>query len=251
MSQWKQTAKLFVLALVMLIGMPAIAGADHSQSATYQVNETFFGSGGELNACSATYCSKQSTGELAVGQTASTGYKAQAGFNTDRSAYLEVSTSTTNINLGTLSTNAPTTASASFTVKSYLSHGYTVANASDGPSNNGYNMATITIPTGSIPGTEQFGMNMRANTSPVAFGADPVQHLAPDNTFGFGYVPSNPGLDYNSPDFFRYVKNDSIAQSDKSSSDTTFTISYLFNISPVTPGGTYVFHHVLVVTATF
>jgi hypothetical protein len=58
--------------------------AQQSSSSSYQVNEVFFGTGGELNACSGSYCSKQSAGELTVGNTKGTAFQAQAGFNTDR-----------------------------------------------------------------------------------------------------------------------------------------------------------------------
>jgi hypothetical protein len=106
-------------------------------------------------------------------------------------------------------------------------------------------MQALTIPTASSVGTEQFGINLVANTSPTSFGADP-QYI-PDNTFSFGQVSA----DYSSPNLYKYVKGDTVAQSTSSSSDTTFTVSYIFNISNVTPGGTYSMNHVLVATATY
>ena len=63
----------------------------------------------------------------------------------------------------------------------------------------------------------------------------------------FGQVAAN----YDTPNVFMYAKGDEIAYSNASSSDTTFTISYMFNISNVTPGGTYTMNHVLVATATY
>jgi hypothetical protein len=245
MGAWKQTLKRAALCLLMLLAAPVVASAAQSSSSNYQVNEVFFGSGGELHACSTNYCSKQSAGETAVGNTSSPNYQAQAGFNTNREPYIEFTVSNTTVNLGTLTPTTTRTANATFTVKAYLSHGYSVINASDPPQNDSYTMQALTTPTASSVGTEQFGINLVANTSPTTFGADP-QYI-PDNTFSYGQVSA----DYSSPNLYKYVKGDTVAQSVSSSSDTTFTISYIFNISNVTPGGAYSMNHVLVATATY
>lgn len=219
--------------------------AVQSSSSSYQVNEVFFGSGGELHACGTAYCSKQSAGDLAAGNTSSTNYQAQAGFNTDRTPYIEFATSNTNVDLGDTNPNSTNTTTSTFSVKAYLSHGYSVVNASDPPQNNSYTMQTITIPSASAAGTEQFGMNLVANTSPTTFGANPVQ--TPNNTFSFGQVTA----DYSSPNLYKYVKNDAVAYSTASSSFTNYTVSYIFNVSHITPGGAYLLRHVLVATATY
>ena len=229
----------------MLLLAPAIALADHSASSNYQVNETFFGSGGELNACSSNYCSKQSVGEITAGNTSSTNFQAQGGFNTDRSPYIQFDVSNTSISLGTLAPGTTKTATASFSVKAYLSHGYVVVNASDPPSNNGYIMSAPSSPVASAVGTEQFGINLVANTSPTTFGANPS--YIPDSTFSFGQVAGG----YSTPNLYAYNKGDTVAFSTASSSATSYTISYIFNISNVTPGGTYTMEHVLVATGTY
>jgi hypothetical protein len=94
-------------------------------------------------------------------------------------------------------------------------------------------------------GTEQFGINLRANTSPTTFGADPSQ--SPDSSFSYGYAA--PG--YDTPNQYKFAKNDVIAKSDKSSGQTDFTISYIYNISALSTAGQYVFNQDLVVVATF
>jgi hypothetical protein len=245
MRVWKQTYRLLFLAIVLATGIPAIAFAAQSASPHYQVNEVFFGSGGELNACSTSYCSKQSLGETAVGNTASTNYQAQGGFNTDRTPYIQFIVNNTTQNLGTLTPSGTTTATASFSVKAYLAHGYAVINASDPPSNNTYTMQTPATPTASTIGTEQFGINLVANTSPTILGADPVQD--PGSLFSYGQVST----DYNTPNLYKYTKGDVVALSTSSSSDTVYTVSYIFNISHVTPGGQYLMRHVLVATGTY
>jgi hypothetical protein len=242
---WKQTVKRAVLCLVVLLTLPAVVSAAQSSSSNFQVNEVFFGSGGELHACSTNFCSKQSAGETAVGNTASANYQAQAGFNTNREPYIEFTVSNTNVDLGTLTPTITQTATATFTVKAYLAHGYSVVNASDPPTNDSYTMQTLTTPTASSVGTEQFGINLVANTSPTSFGADP-QYI-PDNTFSFGQVAA----DYSSPNLYKYIKGDTVALSTASSSATTYTVSYIFNISNVTPGGRYNMNHILVATGTY
>lgn len=246
---WKQTTKYLaalILITVSVLVLPASVLAAQSSSSNYQVNEVFFGSGGELNACSTAYCSKQSAGDLAVGKTSSNSYKAQAGFNTDRTPYIEFTVSNTNVNLGTLNATSTKTATATFSVKAYLAHGYDVVNASDPPTNNSYTMQALAIPTASSVGSEQFGINLVANTIPSIPGsADPT--YSPDNTFSFGQVAA----DYSSTNLFKYAKNDTVAFSTASTSFTTYTVSYLFNVSQVTPGGTYTLQHVLVATGTY
>lgn len=237
-----------LLAFVSAFGFSGLAMANtvpQSSSNHYQVNEVFFGSGGALNSCSTNYCSKQSAGETAVGNTSSTDYQAQAGFNTDRQPYLEFTVSNTNVDLGLLTSSTTKTATASFSVKSYLADGYVVKQTSPGPTNGGYTLHGLTTPTASAAGQEQFGINLVANTQPTTFGSAPTQ--APDATFGHGQVAN----DYKTANLFKYVQNDTIAYSDTSSGTTNYTISYIFNVSNLTAGGQYSLHHVLVATSTF
>lgn len=251
---WKKTLQSVVLSLLIVLGLPTVASAcatgQQSCSSSYSVGETFFGSGGNLSSCGAAYCSKQSAGELAVGNTKSTNYQAQAGFNTDRTPYLEMLVNTTSINLGVLNAGTTSTATATFHVKTYLASGYVVVNASPGPKNGSYTMSSPSSPTASNTTAEQFGMNLVANNScgggmPGSLGADPVQ--VPSSTYSFGAAASG----YNTPCQFKYVNGDTVASSNKSSGETDYTISYIFNITATTPGGTYTMNHVLVATSTF
>lgn len=243
--------QIFEYAVVMLVVILALvnvsnkAFAAQSQSANYQVNEVFFGSGGALNDCSTNYCSKQSIGETAVGSTSSTNYQAHAGFNTDRTPFLEFIVNTVNTNVGVLSTGSTTTTTATFSVKNYLSSGYTVVTVSNPPKNNTYTMNALSSPTTSSAGTEQFGMNLVANTAPATFGANPSQN--PSSVFSFGAAAAG----YNTPNLYEYVPGSTIAYSNTSSGETDYTISYVYNISNITPGGVYSFNDVLVATATF
>jgi hypothetical protein len=66
---------------------------------------------------------------------------------------------------------------------------------------------------------------------------------------GTGNTPSTARYDQASQ--YMYRNGDVIAYSSKSSGETDYTISYIMNISNVTPGGRYTMNHVLVATATF
>jgi hypothetical protein len=248
MWQGKQK-RLSVMALIGLLMLtPLSAAAQSSSSSSYRVDQTFFGSGGELNACSGSYCAKQTAGELGVGNTCSTGYCAYAGFNTTDDPFIEFVVTGSNIDLNYLDTTAAKTANGTFSVRAWESGGYVVRTEADPPTNTGPGAQQLTPlagQTGSSPGNEQFGINLVANTSPTTFGTNPQQ--IPDATFSFGQVATG----YDTPNLFKYAKGDIIAQSLKSSSVTIYTISYLFNINTSTPSGQYTFRHTLVATGTY
>lgn len=245
MSTFKKITKSVQLGLLIAFSVPAVASAAQSSSSSYQVNEVFFGNGGALNVCSSSYCSKQSSGETTVGNPSGSSYQAHAGFNTNREPYIEFTVNSTNIDLGTLTPGTTKTANATFSVKAYLASGYVVTTESDPPTNGSYTMQAPSTPTASDSGSEQFGINLVANTSPVSFGSDPAQ--VPDSSFSYGQVASG----YDTANQYKYVKGDTVAYSDKSSGETDYTISYIFNITNLTPGGVYKLHQVLVATATF
>lgn len=214
-------------------------------SPSYGVDEVFFGAGGVNDASSASYRARASLGDTGVGNSASSLYQIYGGFTTTEVPFLEFVVNNTTVDLGVVAIDSASTGSASFTVKAYLSGGYVVATVSDPPQNGSYTLTNMATATTSSPGTEQFGINLRANTSPTNIGADPVQ--LPDASFSFGQVATG----YNTPNQYKYVKNDVIAYSDKSSGITEFTMTYLMNINNTTPAGLYAMQHNLVATATY
>lgn len=237
---------LAVVAGIMML-YTATALAQQSSSTNYSVDEVFFGSGGELEACSTSYCSKQSAGELAAGETSSTNYRAQAGFNTNREEYLEFIVNNANIDLGYLGETYTSFTSATFSVKAYLAHGYTVINAGDPPETNDvtpHTLTALTTPTAASVGVEQFGINLVDNSAPNV-GATRTQD--PDNTFSFG----EPTGDYDNVNQYKYVKGDAIASSNRSSGQTTYTVSYIYNMAANTVAGTYTFNHDMVAVGTY
>ncbi len=245
---------LSVVVAVFVMTFSPLAYAQftpQSSSSNYQVDQVFMGAGGELNACSSGptgYCSKQAAGEIAAGNTAGTLFRANAGFNVNREPYIAFSVASGSTDLGYLSRFGTAYTSGTFAVKTYLAQGYVVQVVSDPPTNtaaSAHQLAPMTTGGGPSPGTEQFGMNVVANTLPATFGADPVQ--VPDNTFSFGTVAAG----YGTPNTYKYNKGDTIATSSKSSGETDYTVSFIYDISDLTPDGTYEFNGTFVATSTF
>jgi hypothetical protein len=256
MRQYKNVVKMLVLGVVIALSSGGVAHAVQSSSSHYGVDETFFGSGGELNACSTNYCSKQTAGETVVGSSNSANFGIQGG-NSDRDNSLEMLVTGANLNLGQLTTTSTKVAESHFSVKSYLASGYAVRTVSPGPKYSSHVLQLLTTGAGSSTGTEQFGINLVANSCPAntspsgpgacsgGLGTDPQE--VPDTSFSFGHAA--PG--YDTADTYKYNNGDTIAYSNSSSGETDYTISYLMNISAITPAGTYTMNHVLVATSTF
>lgn len=225
---------------------------EQSCSTNYGVSQTFFGAGGNVNACSTSYCSKQSLGEIGIGNPSSTNYQAHGGFNTSSRPYLYFVVNSSSINLGVLSTTSTATTTGTFTVRTYNAGGYVVQTDSPPPTTAGHVLSPITTAAASQTGTEQFGINLVQNTTacgaPTNFGANPVDN--PDSGAAVGIAA--PG--YNTCGKFQYNNGDTIAESNSPGNTTgeaDYTISFIYNISSGTPAGTYIFNDVLVVTPTY
>jgi hypothetical protein len=126
-------------------------------------------------------------------------------------------------------------------------------NASDPPSTGAgptlHYLTGLTSQTASTTSTEQFGINVVANTLPASLsgGVSKNPQQVPDATYSFGTAATG----YDTANQYKYVKGDTIATSPKSSGTTIYTISYIYNISAVTPAGLYLLSHVLVATSTY
>lgn len=251
MKMWKQTS-IRILGIVVTLGLfmspdlslSVMAQPTHT-SPNYGVDEVFFGAGGVNDANSANFNARASLGDLGVGNTASANFQAFGGFTTTDEPFLEMIVNAQSVDLGVLTDTSASTGTATFRIRAWLADGYQIITASDPPVNNTYNLSNLTTPTASSPGTEQFGINLVANTSPTNVGADPLQ--LPDATFSFGQAAT----DYNTANQYKYVKGDTIALSNQSTSITEYTITYLMNVDTVTPGGTYVMDHNLVAVARY
>lgn len=237
---------IFGISIIVLGIAPATVLAQTSSSPNYQVDQTFFGTGGETDLQSDNFRSRATLGELGIGELNSTNYRAFAGFNTTDEPFLEFVVTGNNIDLGFLDTQNTSTAQGQFYVRAWQAGGYTVTTDAEPPTNvsNGYQFETPDSPTGSTTGTEQFAINLVENTNP-AVGEDLIQ--SPDSTFSFGQVAAP----YSQANNFIYNQGDPVAFADESTSVTFYTISYIFNISNETPSGQYEFRQILVATGRY
>jgi hypothetical protein len=242
--------KRVMLCLALIIALSIVAGSHvfaQYVSPSYKAEETFFGSGGELDASSSNYKAQSSVGALGVGYGSSSNYQAYSGFLTPNEPFLEMTVNTSLVDLGVLDSTATNTGSANFTVRAYTNSGYTVATVSAPPqTSTGVTLTPMTSQGASAVGTEQFGINLRANTSPATFGADPT--LQPDSTFADGQAATG----YSTVNQYKYNQGDVIAQTNTSGwGQTTYTISYIANIKSITRAGAYSMVQDLVVVPTY
>ena len=248
--------KLIVAVVLLTAITPLQAYAVDSSSTNYRVRQVFFGAGGQVNESSPNFTSQVSVGETGVGNFKSSNYQAYAGFNTTSDPFLEIVVTAANLNLGVLTKTTTATANGTFYVRAWQSSGYVIQTSAPPPTDSSsYFMQTNTTPTASTVGTEQFGMNLVANTLPVTFGANPVQansasigQAACMN--GASYINANHAC-YNQTNLYNYTNGDIIAWSNASSSSTIYTMSYIFNISGSTPGEAFTFNQNIVATATY
>jgi hypothetical protein len=256
----------FLMPFLILISPLQVFATTTYSSSHYSANQVFFGSGGgqETDPTNGDVA-QVSVGETGVGNFKSSNYGAWAGFNTTADPFLEAVVTAENLNLGVLNTAVTATGTGTFYVRAWNAHGYVVQTDSPPPSTSGHSFATNATPTSSTAGTEQFGMNLVADTTPSSLLTDspatsnPVQttvypYTAPSScpptsgdAIAYGCAYGN----YLTTNKYAYNNGDTIAQSTKSTSDTIYTISYIFNISTSTPAGNYIFNQNLVVTATY
>ncbi len=150
--------------------------------------------------------------------------------------------------MGVLDDTHTGTATSSVHVVTYLSSGYVMQVVGAPPSQGSHNL-NVPLGTGGTPftsqqGTEQFGINLVANTAP-ALGANPVDQ--PAGTTDTAVVKSN----YATNNEFAYTDGDIVAQSAIGNGETDYTLSMIINVSKVTPGGQYTGAYAMVVTSTF
>lgn len=238
------------VALLVCCMLAPSAYAETLQSPNYKFDEPTVGAGSLNQSASTNYRGQAGIGDLGVGNASSANFQVNAGSKTSPDPTLSVAVTSSLANFGNFSPSAASTATATFTVVNYTSYGYAVQLTGSTPTYNGHSLASLTTTSISQPGIEQFGINLVANTSPANFGNN-----LDNGQFGYGQVgngPSSPDYaHYSTPNEFRYVPGEIIASAPKSSGQTVYTISFLANVSGVTPGGNYTSNQTLIITGTY
>ena len=267
MRRWSRQIIVSILVALGLSGVAsATLGDPTSTSSNYQVVEGEIGGNGQFGSASTNYNINpniddggSSLGDSAVGNSSSTNYQTNSGFNTTAQPTLTLNVSGTPADLGVLSISSANTATATFNVKNYTSYGYAVTIIGSPPSNSGHALTAMGTQsansTGCSPscassnGTEQFGINLRLNASPSVVGVEPSPF--PSSSFSLSNPTVVIPLPYRTVDAYRYFSGDTIASAPSSSGETDYTISFMANMSTTTPGGKYSGSITLVATGTF
>ncbi len=270
MRRWNRQV---VIALALLLGVSGAAHAELQQSNSYSINESELGAAnGDFSSGSAHFSNVPGTddsgstlGDNFVGNSGSASYQTNAGLDTTAQPGLTLVVNQSSMDLGILSTILASSATASFTVTDYTSYGYVVQVFGTPPTYNGHQLTPMgNNASPASPGTaEQFGMNLRANTSPNSVGQD--ENEVPDNqtfdnsSFSHGQAGNyaqagttyGTNMTYSVPNKYTYNSGDIIASSAKTSGPTLFTMSFMANIKNTTPGGRYTGSLTFVATGTF
>lgn len=227
---WGCSGLALLVAFVIGVAVSAqTALAETSSSTNYQMVETEFGATSSTESCSSQYCAKASIGEVGSPSSATSASFGDAKYS---EPILEMIVTAGDSNLGVLTTERTATKITKIQIRNYLSGGYILQIIGDPPKFDGHNLETPTTPVASKPGTEQFGMNMVANTTP-SVGANPVQDPADKGIFG----AADPA--YATANMFKYASGDVFARSVQNSGGTDYTLSMIVNISSSTPSGHY------------
>ncbi|MBC7512221.1 hypothetical protein H7142_00995 [Candidatus Saccharibacteria bacterium] len=233
-----------VLFAVAFLTSPVAALTPASNN--FRFDESSIGLTNSIESSSANFRDQSTAGGAAAGSSSSTNFQTQIGPNTSPNPNLTFTLNSPAANFGTFSPALASTSTATFSIINYTSFGYVVQIAGKTPTYGTNEIDAMSVAAASQPGIEQFGINLTANTTPSSFGANPVNGTVP-NDFGFGQAAPN----YATPNQYRYVPGETIAQAPKSSGKTDYTISYLVNVAALTPGGTYGSDQVLIVTGTY
>lgn len=221
------------IAIVFAVGTGTVTVlAVDSSSNNYQITEWQFGSGATLDSCSEAYCAQATIGDQGA---ASSGAAPEFGEVETDEPMMEVIIVPGESNLGTLSTERTATKVTEVKVRNNFEGGYTLQVVGEAPKFGNHILNTPATPSESRMGTEQFAINLTANTVPEV-GKLPTQV---QQTEGQQVIYGEPTDNYKTPNLFMYENGGIIAQSVTQKGRTDYTISMIVNISNSTPSGHY------------
>lgn len=130
--------------------------------------------------------------------------------------------------MGELDENSTLVAYSQMAVGTNATAGFSITAHGSPPAAGTSIIDPIETPSPSIPGTNQFGINLVANSNP-AIGNNPEGPFA----------NAIPAADYGTPDLYKFVDGDEVAFSPNVSLMRKFTVSYILNSSPDLRPGVY------------
>lgn len=226
-SSFSHWALFFVFGLLM----PFSVLLARTESDSYIIFADVISSGGAATSTSDSYSLADTLGESAVLSATSTSdsYGIKAGFqelNVDE--FVTLTIADTSVDLGTLSSDSVSSDSHTMVVDTNATNGFSVT-VSGSTLTSGSDTITAIGATAaaSSAGSEQFGINLVANTSP-SVGANPS-----------GTTPGSAANQYKTANLFAFNSGDTVASSTTNITETTFTVSYIANIASDTEAGSY------------
>lgn len=131
------------------------------------------------------------------------------------------------IDLGQLLPNRTSSGQSQMVVATNAKNGYSIE-VTGGTLTSGNNtIPPLSVDTPAQIGISQFGINLRANTSPLV-GTDPS-----------GSGTGQPTVNYDQPNLYRYADGDVVATNSTVEEGRKFTVSYVTDISKAQPAGVY------------
>lgn len=236
---WPETLVAGVCLAALLVPE---ASAVTSSSPNFQLEESSIGTSGLLESESTNYKISEATGDLGVGRSASNNFQVEAGSKTTPDPALSFAVDVSGTDFGDFSPTTTASTTLTFTVKNYTTYGYIVQIYGAAPTYESHTIAPMSVTAPPQVGIEQFGINLVANTSPTSVGAN-----LDNGDFGQGSVEP----DYSTTNNYRYVSGETIASASSDSGETTYTVTFIANVSPLTPGGKYNINQTLIATGTY
>lgn len=145
----------------------------------------------------------------------------------------------TSVNLGTLTPSTTGTGTSQMGAATNAGSGYAITVAGTTLTSGGNTVTAMNAATTSTQGSEQFGMNLVANTVPSVGAAADGSGTA---TAATGYATTNN---------FKFTSGDTIASKASADDFRRFTVSYMANVGNATEPGSYSTTLTYVCTATF
>lgn len=130
------------------------------------------------------------------------------------------------LNLGTLTHERAAIGTSRFAASTNANFGYVVLVYGSTMTSGNNVINAMSSPSASVPGTRQFGINLRANTAPS---------VGQEYTGIYGVISP----DYNIPNSFKFADGDLLASSPHISLFEVYTVSYVVNVQEFQPAGIY------------
>ncbi|HSX52823.1 MAG TPA: hypothetical protein VLF90_00410 [Patescibacteria group bacterium] len=147
--------------------------------------------------------------------------------------------SSATVALGSLTTSTTGSGTSTMSAATNAASGYAITVNGTTLTSGSNTITALASQTASTQGNSQFGINLKANTTP-SVGSNV-------SGGGSGTATSN----YNTADQFRFVSGDSVASASAPTNSNTYTVSYIANIAGATLPGSYTTTLTYIATATF